>query len=130
MGLKAKARPKKYKRARHAIGNVIMKDLTKIIRIFERLPDKSYERRRTKHDPTDSYFYLAKQLTKCTTRADALNSHVYPVRTEMTVTKQITISHVCSTYRSVLEEFLVDDHSLQVWSTDKDESKGIIVNES
>ena len=28
-------------------------------------------------------------------RADALNSHVYPVRTEMTDTQQIPISHIC-----------------------------------
>ena len=61
-----------------------MKDLSKIIREFENLLYKSYERRRPKHEPTDSYFYLARQLAKCMTRADALNSHIYPVRIEMT----------------------------------------------
>ena len=34
MGLKAKARPNKYKKARHSIGKVSMKDLSKIIREF------------------------------------------------------------------------------------------------
>ena len=75
-----------------------MKDLSKIIREFEKLPYKSYERRRPKHDPTDSYFYLARQLAKCMMRDYALNSHVYRVITEITGTKQIPISHVYSTY--------------------------------
>ena len=35
LGLKAKTRPYKYKKARHAIGNVSMKDLSKIIKEFE-----------------------------------------------------------------------------------------------
>ena len=38
LGLKTKARPKKYKKARYAIRNVIMKDLSTIIREFEKLP--------------------------------------------------------------------------------------------
>ena len=46
LGLKAKVRPKKYKKARYAIGNVSKKDLSKIIREFERLPYESYERKR------------------------------------------------------------------------------------
>ena len=44
------------------------------------------------HEPTDSYFYLAIKLMKCMMRADALNSHVYPLRTEMTALS----SHVFS----------------------------------
>ena len=32
LGLKAKSSPKKYKKARYSIGNVIKKDLSKIIR--------------------------------------------------------------------------------------------------
>ena len=35
LGLKAKTRPYKYKKSRHAIGNVSMKDLSKIIKEFE-----------------------------------------------------------------------------------------------
>ena len=54
LGIKAKSRPKRYKKARCAIGNVSKKDLSNIIRDFEKLPYKSYERRRPKHDPTDS----------------------------------------------------------------------------
>ena len=38
VGLKYKARPKKYKMPRYTIGNVSNKDLSKIIRGFEKLP--------------------------------------------------------------------------------------------
>ena len=62
-------------------------------------------------------------------RADGLNYHIYPVRIEMTATKQIPISHVYSMDDSEQEEFLVDKTLSQVCSTDEDESKGIIVDE-
>ena len=58
LGINAKARPNEYKKARHAIRNVSNKNLSKIIREFEKVPDESYEKNRPKHDTTDSYFYL------------------------------------------------------------------------
>ena len=70
-----------------------MKDISTIIREFEKLPYESYEKKRPKHEPTDSYVYLARTLMKFMMRADALNSHGYRVRTEMTSTKQISTSH-------------------------------------
>ena len=76
LSLKAKSRPKKYKNARYAIINVSNNELSKIIKDFDKLLYKSYERRRPKNDPTDSYFYLSRQLAKCMMRADALNLHV------------------------------------------------------
>ena len=81
LGIKDKARPKKHKKQRYAIVNVSKEDLSKIIREFEKLPYKSYERKRTKHKPTDSYFYPARNLVKCMMRDDTLNSHSYPLRT-------------------------------------------------
>ena len=77
-----------------------MKDLSNIIREFDNLPYKSYVKRRPKHDPTESYFCLARQLAKCMMRYDALNSHVYPVTTEITDTKKITILKVFSIDKS------------------------------
>ena len=41
------------------------------------------------------------------TIGDALNSHVYPFRTEMISTKQIPILHIFSTEESKSEEVLV-----------------------
>ena len=60
LGLKSKARPKKYKNSRYAIKNVSIKFLSKIIREFEKHSYKRYERRGPKHEPTDSYFYLSR----------------------------------------------------------------------
>ena len=112
LGLKAKSTPTKCKKARYAILNVSKKDLSNIIRDFKILPYESYERKSPKHEPTDSYFYLAIHLAKCMMRADALNSHVYPVRTEITDTKQILPSPVCSTDEIKLNYFLVDENVL------------------
>ena len=62
-------------------------------------------------------------------RADSLNSHGYPVRTEMTGTKQVPVSQVFSMEESELEKFLFGKTLLQICSTDEDESKVIIVDE-
>ena len=126
MGLQAKLRPHEYKKARHEIGNFSKKDLSKIIRDLEKLPYGSYEKNMPKHEPTDSYCYLARKLAKCMMRSDALNSHGYRVRMEMTATKQIPTSHICSTDESELKESPVNETLLQSCSTDKEESKGII----
>ena len=79
--IKAKSSPNRCQKSRYAIVNVSKKDLSNIIREFEKLPYNSYERRSPKHEPTDSYFYLAIHLTKCMMRVDALNSEIYTVST-------------------------------------------------
>ena len=60
MGFKAKARPQKYKKARYAIGIVSEKDIFKIIREFEKIEKLPYEKKRPKHEPTESYFHPAR----------------------------------------------------------------------
>ena len=45
------------KKERYAIGNVIKKDPSNIIREFEKLPYESYEKKIPKHKPTESYFF-------------------------------------------------------------------------
>ena len=52
-------------------------------------------------------------------RDDFLNSHVYPVRTEITAIKHILNSHVCSKDESELKEFLVDKNLSKICSTDE-----------
>ena len=120
LGLKAKGRPNKCKKARYTIVNVSEKDLSKITTEFEKLPYNSYEIRRPKHEPTDSCFYLTRHPMKCMMRADSLNSHGYPVRTKMTAKKQIPTLRVCSTYKNELKEFPVNKALSQIYSTDKD----------
>ena len=73
LAFKAKVRPQKYKKARYAIGNISKKDVSKIIREFEKFEKLPYEKKKSKHEPTDSYFYLARQLVKCIMRSDTLN---------------------------------------------------------
>ena len=63
MFLKTIVRSKKNEKEGYAITNVSMKDLSKIIREFENLPYKGYIWKRPKYEPTDSYFYLAIQLS-------------------------------------------------------------------
>ena len=128
--IKVKTRPKTCKNSRYAIINFSMKDLSKVIREFENSHYKIYVRKSPKHEPTNSYFYLAIQLAKCMTRADALKPHIYTVRKKMTGTKQITILHIFSTDESKSKDFLVEKTLSQVCSTDKYKSKGIIVDES
>ena len=64
LGFKTKARPQKYKKARYAIGKVSEKDISKIIKKFEKIEKLRYEKKRPKHEPTESYFHLARQLAK------------------------------------------------------------------
>ena len=74
------------KKARFSITNVSLKDDPKIIKDSGNLNYEGYVRKRSKHVPTDSYFYLARQLAKCMIR---FNSDVGPVRTKMTSMQKI-----------------------------------------
>ena len=74
---KAKVRPHRYKKSRYSIGNVSGKDLSKIIKEFEKIEKLPYEKNRPKHEPTGSYFHLAIQLAKCMMKSDNLNWHDY-----------------------------------------------------
>ena len=58
LALKTKARPKKYKKARYAIRNVSMKDLSKKIKEFEKIVKVPYVKNMPKHEPTSSYYHL------------------------------------------------------------------------
>ena len=93
LGFKAKVRLQKYKKARYAIGSVSKKDLSKIIKEFEKFEKLPYEKKKPKNEPTDSYFHPARHLTDCMMRADALNWHDYGGYTEM----NDPTSNVCST---------------------------------
>ena len=76
LGIKEKSGPRICKKASCVIRNVSKKDLSKIMKEFEKLPYESYEKKRPKHEHTDSYFYLSIQLEKCMMIADVLNLHI------------------------------------------------------
>ena len=106
-----------------------MKEILNISRGFDKLTYKSYERRRTKHDPTESYFYLSRQLEKCVMRAYVLNSENYPLRTEITGAKHIPISQVFSTGYRKSKYFLVRKNLSGIYSMGEGGSKIIIADE-
>ena len=128
--LKTIVSSKRSKNASCAITNAIMKDISKIIKEFEKFPYNGYVWKRPKHEPTDSYFYLSIHISKCTMISDALNLHVYPVRTEMTGMQRILISHVCGLNESELKGIITERNLSQVCYVDKRESENFIVNES
>ena len=104
LGFNTKSRlHKKKKNVRYAIENVSKKDLSKTVREFEKFQKLPYVKKRPKHEPIDSYFYPAKKLAKCTMRADTLNWND------------------CGGYKEM------NALSSNVYSTDEDESKRIIV---
>ena len=80
---KTKVGSQKYKKARYAIRNISEKDLSNIIKEFEKIGKLPYEKKRPKHEPTDSYFHLARQLAKCMMRSDNLNWDNHDGYTEM-----------------------------------------------
>ena len=77
LALNTKARSKKYKEARYAIGNVSMKDLSNKIKEFEKNVKVTYLKRTPKHEPTSSYFHLVECLGKCMMRSGEDNHHVH-----------------------------------------------------
>ena len=106
LGFKTKAKSQKYKNTGYAIRNVSKTDLSKIIKEFEKIEKLPYEKKRPKHESTDSYFHLSIQLEMCMMRSDNLNWHYHGSYREMTAP------------------------SLNLNVTDKDKSKRIIVHKS
>ena len=103
LGINTVRSSKKKKKARYAITNVSLNYIANIIKEFERFPFEGCAHNSFKHVPTDSHFYLARQLTNCMIR---LNFHVGHVRTKITNTLKMNIYemstqnipnlHICS----------------------------------
>ena len=77
LALRTKASPTKYKKARYAIGNVNMKDLSIKIKEFEIVFNVPHLKKTPKHEPTLSYFHLVKCLRKCMMRSGENNHHLH-----------------------------------------------------
>ena len=75
LDFKTKTRLQRYKKSRYAIVILIKKDLSKIMKEFEKIEKLPYEKKRPKHEPTPSYFHLVRQLEKCMMISDQLNWH-------------------------------------------------------
>ena len=83
-----------------------MKDLSNIIKEFEKIVMVPYVKRIPKHEPTPRYYHLVRCIAECMMRSDEHNRHVHSSYAEETAP------------------------SSNVNITDKDESKEIIVHEA
>ena len=83
-GFQDQSKVVKIKKVKYAIKNFSEKDHSKIIREFEKIEKLPYKKKNPKHDPTDSYFHLARYLVKCMMRSDNLNRHDHGGYTEIT----------------------------------------------
>ena len=77
LDFKTKVRSQKYKKARYSIVNVSKKDLSKIIKEFDKIGKVPYVKRIPKHEPTSSYYHLVRCITECMMRSDEHNRHVH-----------------------------------------------------
>ena len=115
LGFKTKSRSQKYKKARYAIRYVSEKDIYKIIREFEKFEKLSYEKKRPKHEPTESYFHLARQLAKCMMIYDNLNWYDHGGYTEKTASS----SNVYVTNEGESKHSIVHEKLSQSYFTNK-----------
>ena len=87
----------------------------KIIKEFEKIGKLSYDNKRPKHDPTDSYFHLARQLAKCMMRSDKLNWHDHVGYTEMTApSSNVNVTDVDKYKEIMVHETLSENSSTDV----------------
>ena len=77
LSLKTKARSKEYKKARYAIVNVRMKDLSNIIKKIENIVKVPYVKRTPKHEPTSRYYHLVRCVTECMLICGEDDQHVH-----------------------------------------------------
>ena len=107
LAFKTKVRPTKYKKAKYAIGNVSEKDISKIIREFEKFEKLPYEKKRPKHEPTESYFHLARDISNCMMRSDKLNWYDYGGYTKITFPySNVIVTNESESKRSIVNEKL------------------------
>ena len=77
LAFKTKVRSQKYKKSRYAIRNISKKDLSEIIKEFEKIGKVPYLKRIPKHEPTSSYYHLVRCIVECMMRSDEHNRHVH-----------------------------------------------------
>ena len=122
----AKVRTQKYKRARYAIGNVSKKDLSNIVKEFDKFEKLLYEKKRPKHEPTDRYFYLARQLAKCMMISNNINWHDHGSYTKITAPSL----NVNATNEDESKHIIMHGGLSENCSTDVSKSERNIVNET
>ena len=77
LAFKTKVRSQKYKKSRYAVGNVSEKDLSKIIKEFEKIGKVPYVKIIPKYEPTFGYYHLVRCIAKCMMQSDEQNWRVH-----------------------------------------------------
>ena len=98
-----------------------------IIREFEKFEKLPNEKKRPKHELTESYFHLARQLVKCMMRSDKLNWYGHGGYKEMTApSSNNVVTNKSKSKCSIVNEKLSQKYSAkenELCFTKKDESK-------
>ena len=76
-GSQYQSKVEKYEKERYAIGNVSMKDLSNIVKKFEKIGKVPYVKRIPKHEPNSSHYHLVRCIAECMMRSDKHNRHVH-----------------------------------------------------
>ena len=126
LGFNTKVRSQKSKNSRYAIVNVSEKDLSKIIKEFEKIEKLPYEKKRPKHEPNDSYFHIERSLAKCMMISDNLNWHDHGGYTEINAPSL----NVNVTVDDESKEIIVHKTLWENSSTDISKSERNIINET
>ena len=118
LSLKTKARSKIYKKARYAIGNVSMKDLSNKIKEFEKIVKVPYLKSIPKHEPTSSYFHLVVCLGECMMRFDENNHHVHDgYEKEMAPSSDVNDTDEDKSNNSIVHDSLTNPHRrIYLWT--------------
>ena len=115
LDFKTKVKSQKYKKAKYAIGNVNEKDLSKIMKEFEKIGKVTYVIRTPKHEPTPSYFHLVRQLEKCMKRSDEHNQHVNCSYAEQTApSSNFNVTDGDESKEIIVRETLLENQSKDV----------------
>ena len=106
------------------MGNVSQKEISDIIKNFEKIEKLPHEMKRPKHERIESYLNLAREIEKCMMISDKLNWYDYGGYTKMTA----LYSNVNITNESKSKRSIVNEKLSQSCSTDDNESKRSIFN--
>ena len=129
LAFKTKVRSSKYKKARYAIRNVSEKDISMIISEFKKFEKLTYEKKRPKYEPTESYFHLAREIEKCMMRSDKLNWYDHVGYKEMTApSSNVFVMNKSKSKRSIdnkplLQKRSADENELCFTKEDESECK-------
>ena len=103
-----------------------MKDLSNIIKEFEKIVKVPYVKSIPKHEPTSSYHHLVRCITECMMRSDEHNRHLHGSYAEDTAPP----SNVNDTDKDKSKEIIVHETLSENLSMDVSESECNIVNET